>query len=60
MANEQLKQVESSPDLLEICDTIRRQTIDKACDWLQKEVLDDYAGVVWEDLIADFRKAMEE
>ena len=34
--------------------------IDKACKWLQEEVLNAYKGVVWEQIIEDFRKAMEE
>jgi len=33
--------------------------IKKACEWLQKEVVEDYAGVVWEGLIEDFKKHME-
>jgi hypothetical protein len=34
--------------------------IEKVCEWLQKEIVDDYQGIIWEDLIKDFRKAMEE
>lgn len=34
--------------------------IEKACEWIQKEVLEDYAGVVWGDIVEDFRKAMKE
>ena len=34
--------------------------IEKACEWLQKEIVDDYQGIIWDDLIKDFRKAMEE
>lgn len=34
--------------------------IEKACQWLQEEVLNAYKGVVWEQIIEDFRKAMEE
>lgn len=34
--------------------------IDKACEWIQKEVLEDYEGVIWSDIVKDFRKAMEE
>lgn len=34
--------------------------IDKACEWLQEEVLNDYKGVVWDQIVEDFRKAMEE
>lgn len=34
--------------------------LDKACQWIQKEVLEDYEGVIWSDIVKDFRKAMEE
>lgn len=34
--------------------------IDKACEWIQKEVLEDYPYVIWPDIVKDFRKAMEE
>ena len=34
--------------------------IDKACKWLQEEVLNAYKGVVWEQIVEDFRKAMKE
>ena len=34
--------------------------IEKACQWIKKEVLDDYQGVIWDDIVEDFRKAMEE
>ena len=34
--------------------------IEKACEWIKKEVLDDYQGVIWDDIVEDFRKAMEE
>jgi hypothetical protein len=34
--------------------------IEKACQWLQREVVDDYNGVIWDNMISDFRKAMEE
>ena len=34
--------------------------LEKACQWIQKEVLEDYEGVIWSDIVKDFRKAMEE
>lgn len=34
--------------------------IEKACEWIQKEVLEDYPYVIWPDVVEDFRKAMEE
>ena len=34
--------------------------IEKACEWIKKEVLDDYQGVIWDNIVEDFRKAMEE
>ena len=33
--------------------------IEKACEWIKKEVLDDYQGVIWDNIVEDFRKAME-
>lgn len=33
--------------------------IEKACKWLQEEVVNDYAGLVWENLTDDFRKYMK-
>ena len=46
-----------------VCDGVRladKTMIEKACEWIQKEVLEDYAGVVWGDIVEDFRKAMKE
>ena len=39
----------------------RRESINKACEWLRKELVnfEDYSGM-GEELISDFRKAMEE
>lgn len=39
----------------------KRELIDKACKWLRKELVnfEDYSGM-GEELISDFRKAMEE
>ena len=34
--------------------------IEKACEWIQKEVLEDYPYIIWPDIVKDFRKAMEE
>ena len=34
--------------------------IEKACDWLKKEVVEDYKGVLWENLIEDFKNYMKE
>lgn len=34
--------------------------IEKACEWIKKEVLYDYQGVIWDNIVEDFRKAMEE
>lgn len=34
--------------------------IEKACKWLQEEILEDYKGLVWDQIVEDFRKAMEE
>ena len=34
--------------------------IEKACEWIKKEVLDDYQDVIWDNIVEDFRKAMEE
>lgn len=45
-----------------VCDGVRladKTMIEKACEWIQKEVLEDYEGVIWSDIIKDFRKAME-
>lgn len=38
----------------------KRDIINKACKWIKKEVLDDYQGVIWGNIVKDFRKAMEE
>ena len=46
-----------------VCDGVRladKTMIDKACEWIKKEVLDDYQGVIWDNIVEDFRKAMEE
>lgn len=32
--------------------------IEKACEWLKKEVVEDYKGVLWENLIEDFKNHM--
>lgn len=37
----------------------KKDIINKACKWIKKEVLDDYQGVVWGNIVKDFRKAME-
>ena len=39
----------------------KRELIDRACEWLRKELVnfEDYSGM-GEELISDFRKAMEE
>ena len=39
----------------------RREIINRACKWLRKELVnfEDYSGM-GEELISDFRKAMEE
>lgn len=34
--------------------------IEKACKWIQKEVLEDYEGIIWSDIVKDFKQAMEE
>ena len=34
--------------------------IEKACEWIKTEVLDDYQGVIWGNIVEDFRKAMGE
>ena len=34
--------------------------IEKACEWIKKEVLDDYQGIIWDNIVEDFRKAPEE
>lgn len=34
--------------------------IEEVCKYLQKEVVEDYAGVVWEGLIEDIKKYMED
>lgn len=33
--------------------------IEKVCRWLQKEVVNDYEGLIWENLIDDFKKYMK-
>lgn len=33
--------------------------IEKACEWLQEEVVNDYEGLVWENLIEDFKNYMK-
>lgn len=33
--------------------------IEKACNFLQEEVLDDYSGIVWEGIIEDFKNYMK-
>ena len=33
--------------------------IEKVCKWLQKEVVNDYEGLIWENLIDDFKKYMK-
>ena len=46
-----------------VCDGVRladKTMIEKACEWIKKEVLDDYQGVIWDNIVEDFRKAMEE
>ena len=37
-----------------------KDAISKACEWLQNEILEDYKGIVWDQIVDDFRKAMEE
>ena len=37
-----------------------KTVIEKACEWIKKKVLDDYQGVIWDNIVEDFRKAMEE
>ena len=37
-----------------------KDAINKACRWLQHEILEDYKGIVWDQIVEDFRKAMEE
>ena len=34
--------------------------LERACEWIKTEVLEDYAGIIWENIVDDFRKAMEE
>lgn len=31
----------------------------RACDWLQKEVVDNYIGIIWDDCIQDFKNYMQ-
>ena len=38
----------------------KKEWIENACEWLQNEVLEDYKGIVWDQIVEDFRKAMEE
>lgn len=33
--------------------------IDKACKWIEIEVLEDFRGVIWDDVVVDFRNFME-
>ena len=33
--------------------------IEKAVEWLKKEVVEDYKGVLWENLIEDFKNYMK-
>lgn len=47
-------------DIVEPVEYIRKDVfMERACKWLQKEVVEDYAGVVWEGLIEDFKKYMK-
>lgn len=37
-----------------------KDAINEACKWLKEEILEDYKGIVWDQIVEDFRKAMEE
>lgn len=50
----------SIPIFIQGAEWADKTMIDKACEWIQKEVLEDYEGVIWPDIVKDFRKAMEE
>ena len=50
----------SIPIFIQGAEWADKTMIDKACEWIQKEVLEDYEGVIWSDIVKDFRKAMEE
>ena len=41
-------------------DFAKNVMIERACKWIKKEILDDYQGVIWGNIVEDFRKAMEE
>ncbi len=45
---------------VECYDQAMQDLLEKACEWLQKEVVDDYTGIIWDDCIQDFKKYMEE
>lgn len=47
-------------DFVEAAEWADRTMIEKACEWIQKEVLEDYPYIIWPDIVKDFRKAMEE
>ena len=46
--------------LFEMAAWADKTMIEKACEWIQKEVLEDYPYIIWPDIVKDFRKAMEE
>lgn len=51
---------ESNPHSNIFVEYIRKDAfIERACEFLKKEVLDDYAGIVWEGLIEDFKNYMK-
>lgn len=50
----------SIPIFIQGAEWADKTMIDKACEWIQKEVLEDYPYIIWPDIVKDFRKAMEE
>lgn len=52
--------VENREGYIKGYDQALQDFLNKACEWLQKEVVDDYIGIIWDDCIQDFKNYMEE
>ena len=34
--------------------------VEKACEWIKTEILEDYGDIIWPNIVKAFRKAMAE
>lgn len=47
-------------EIMKIADKAIELTTEKAKNWIQKEIVEDYNTVMWEGLIDDFNKHMKD